>query len=163
MIDWAHRHIGELNETSLKHRSHILLLSVLLLFVSSDIVLILGKASLAGLGISVDPPQTIPVGLFLFVILVYRVIAFWTSALINNGLNIEKIEHELRLDYDPIYEAEPKPRDPGELARVMGAAIRFKWERVKVLWEFYLPNLFAFVSIANFVFDYYSKVSPSGS
>ena len=141
---WMYRHVGELGEVSLKHRSNILLLSVLMIFIDSNVKVILGKASLAGLGITIEPTQTIPVGLFLFALLIYRLVAFWASVTLESGTSKSIADTKAQYDIDPAYHAEERsPSDMDQAIRMESNATTYKWQVRRILWEFTVPNLLA--------------------
>jgi len=153
---WIYRHIEGLGEVSLKHRSNILMLSVLMLFIDPDVKLILGKASLAGLGITIEPTQTIPIGLFLFILLIYRLSAFWASVLLESGINEIKADGKARYEIDPAYHAEErKASDMDQAVRMESYDITYKWKVRQILWEFILPNLLALIGLAKYIYSFY--------
>lgn len=61
---WTSRHIGTLGEESLKHRKAIIFISVVTLLIDPTVTLSIGKTSIQGTGISVDPPRFYPSGCY---------------------------------------------------------------------------------------------------
>ena len=150
-----HLHIGKLGEHSLKHRSAILLLSVLLLFIHPNVEITFGSASLAGLGISVNPPQKLSIGLFLLILLLYRLIAFWASVLLESGTDQNRAKRKALLEFDPAWEAEEhRPSDMEQLIRRESNKKICKWSVRQIIWEFVIPNLLAFVALAVYIVKY---------
>ena len=144
---WMHLHIGKLSDTSLKHRGSILLLSTLILFIDPAVKLTFGKASLAGLGISVDPVQVIPVGLFLWVLLIYRLTAFWVSVLLESGTDPKMAAQKaLSVQNYPYEQNEPEVTMP-RLLDSESKGILNKWTIRQMLWELVPPNLLALVAL----------------
>ena len=142
-------HIGKLGDSSLRHRSAILVLSVLLILVGPEIKITFGSASLAGLGISVSPPQELSVGLFLLAILTYRLIAFWASVLIESGTDLARAERKALLVFDSGWEAEEhKPSDMDQLIRQESHGMVYRWTKWQLVWEILLPNLIAATALA---------------
>lgn len=145
---WLYRNIDELDESSLKHRSSIMFLSLILLFIDPGINLTFGSASLAGLGISVDPAQTLPISILLLSVLVYRLIAFWVSALLKVGCDIDRAIYKAEYDFDSSFEAEePRLYDKEYIIRSKSNEIVYKWKVRKILWQFAFPNFLALLSI----------------
>lgn len=150
---WLYRHIGELSDVSLKHRSAVILLSVLLLFLDHDVAITFGSASLAGLGISVTPPQTIPVGTFLLLLLIYRFFAFVASISIESGVNPDLAGKKARYQFDPAYDAEERSsHDMDQIVRYDSNEITYKWRGRQILWEVIFPCFLAAMSIGLFLF-----------
>lgn len=147
--------IGELSESALKHRSSILMISVIMLVIEPHATLTLGKASLAGLGISVEPPQSVPVGLFLYVLLMYRLIAFWAAVLLDSGTD-DKVAREKAIhECDPgYYDDEENPHDMRELIRRKSSEIVYKWKLRKMLWEIFIPNILGATSLIYYSYIY---------
>ena len=156
---WKHKlhlHIGKLGEASLKHRSSILLLSVLIIFVEPNLKIIFGKASVAGLGISVDPPQTIHLGLFLLLLLIYKLITFWLSVFIEHGTDPTRAGRKALLDFEPSSETEEhRPHDMDKLIKRESDDIVYKWSVRQIVWEFIFPNLLAVAGIATYLIKYF--------
>lgn len=150
-----HLNIGKLSESSLKHRSAILMLSVLMLFIEPNVAIIFGSASVAGLGISVNPPQEIPVGLFLLTLLLYRLIAFWALVLTESGTDSSRAERKALLEFDPSWEAEEtRTHDLDQLIRQESGKTIYKWSIRQLVWEFVIPNLLAFIALVVYVVKY---------
>ncbi len=153
-----HLHIGKLGDASLKHRSAILFLSVLMLLIDPNVKVTFGKASLAGLGISVDPPQTIYVGVFLLVLLVYRLVAFWASVLLESGTDSSRATRKAILEFDPAWEAEEhRPHDMDQLIKNESGGIVYKWGVRQILWEFVFPNILALCTLTVYSIGYIGK------
>ncbi len=153
-----HLHIGKLGEASLKHRSVILLLSILMLLVDPNVKVIFGKASVAGLGISVEPPQTIYVGFFLLALLIYRLVAFWASVLLESGTDSSRATRKALLEFDPAWEAEEhRPHDMEQHIKNESGEIIYKWSVRQVLWEFVFPNVLALAALTVYLIVYISK------
>ena len=150
-----HLNIGKLGESSLKHRGAILVLSVVILFVDPNVRITFGEASLAGLGISVEPPQSFPIGFFLFALLIYRLIAFWVSVLLESGTDSNRARRKALIDFDPGWEAdEQRPGNMDDLIRHESGNIIYKWTVRQILWEFVIPNIIAFFAIIIFTIKY---------
>jgi len=150
-----HLHIGKLGDVSLKHRSVILFLSVLMLLIDPNVKVTFGKASVAGLGISVDPPQTIYIGFFLLALLVYRLIAFWASVLLENGTDSNRARRKAALQFDPAWEAEQdNPHDLDQIIKNESGSIVYKWSVRQILWEFVLPNVLALATLIVYLTGY---------
>jgi len=126
-----------------------------MLLVDPSVKVTFGKASLAGLGISVDPPQTIYIGAFLLVLLVYRLIAFWASVLLESGTDSSRATRKALLEFDPSYEAEEhRPHDMEQLIKSESGEIIYKWSVRQILWEFLLPNLLAMFALVIYLVGY---------
>lgn len=147
--------LGEINEEARKHRSAILVISVIMLVVDPHVTLTLGTASLAGLGISVKPPQSIPVGLFLYAVLSYRVIAFWAATIIGAGVN-DDIARDKAIDScDPGHYAEERnPHDIGHLINMETNHITYRWKVRRIYWDIFVPNLMAAFSLVFYSYRY---------
>lgn len=153
-----HLHIGKLSDYSLKHRSAILVLSVLMLLIDPNVKVTFDKASVAGLGISVDPAQTIYIGVFLLALLIYRLIAFWASVLLESGTDLNRATRKALIEFDPAWEAEErKPHDMDQLIKSESGEIVYKWSIRQILWEFLLPNALALVALAVYTTSYIAK------
>jgi hypothetical protein len=151
-----HLNIGKLGEVSLKHRSVILFLSVLMLLVDPDLKITFGNASVAGLGISVDPPQAIFLGVFLLALLIYKLIVFWISVFIEHGTDPKRAGRKALLKFDPSYEAEEENHhDMGQIIRNEKGEIIYKWSVRQILWEFIFPNVLAFGGIVTYAIKYF--------
>lgn len=147
-----HLHIGDLSDTSSKHRSAILLLSVLVMFVAPDVKLTFGTASLAGLGISVSPPQEIAIGHFLLALLTYRFIAFWVLVLLESGTDISRAERKALLAFDPAWGAEEEQSgDKEQLIRLESRDMVYKWKVRQIVWEIIVPNVIALSALAIYI------------
>ncbi|EJB8535479.1 TPA: hypothetical protein I7264_25880 [Vibrio parahaemolyticus] len=152
-----HLNIGKLNEVSMKHRSAILLISVLIYFVDPNVKITFGNASLAGLGISVEPAQTVYLGYFLLALLIYRLIAFWVSVLLESGTDRNRAIRKAQIDFEPAWEAEEnRPHDMEQLIRQESEKITYKWNVRQILWEFVFPNIIALVAVITFFVQYLS-------
>ena len=142
LIFRPHLYIGKLNESSLKHRGAIIVLSALLIFIDRDVTVTLGSGSLAGLGISVSPPQHLPIGFFLVLLLVYRLITFWVTGLIDEGTNPERAEMrsiDAIIGYQTVDTLDLKNRE--HAVNALTAARLDIWSFFRTLWEFVLPSI----------------------
>lgn len=148
-------YFGDISEEAIKHRSAIMVLSVIMLVIDPHVTLTLGAASLAGLGISVEPPQAIPVGLFLYVILFYRLIAFWVAALLGAGTN-KNTARERAIDAcDPThYDQEKNIQDVGQLISFESSAIIYRWKVRRIYWDLFIPNILAMISLSIYSYGY---------
>lgn len=150
-IDSLHFHLGKLSDTSLKHRSTILFLSVVMLFIDPSVKITLGTASLAGLGISLSPPQEIPIGQLIMFLLVYRVFAFWTSTILESGTNLNLAKRKVLLDVEPTWEAEEN--EPGNIEQYVRHTSHkkvYKWTKWQLAWEFLFPNILALAAFITY-------------
>ncbi|BBB31184.1 hypothetical protein [Neptunomonas japonica] len=149
---WMHLHIGKLGEVSLKHRSAILLISVLMFLIDPNAEITFGDASFVGFGISVTPPQTVSIGLFLFWLLLYKLTAFWVSVLLENGTDTKRALDKALHKKDPAYLiGEHNPEDENAIIKDDADLIVTRWARKRFLWEFALPNLIAFFIIVRYL------------
>ncbi|EHU0329855.1 hypothetical protein KY023_004424, partial [Vibrio vulnificus] len=145
-------YLGELNEVSAKHRSNILVLSVIVFLVDPNVVISFGNASLAGLGITIVPKQDINIGYILLGLLVYRFIAFWFSILSTSGRNFSAAESRALSELQPDYLTE----QPGtgnldqEVARYARKSVR-RWKNYSFVWDIYLPSALAVIATIFFI------------
>lgn len=147
-----HLHIGKLSEASLKHRSTILLLSILISLIDPSVTISFGSASLAGLGISVNPPQELSVGALLLALLIYRLIAFWVSVLLESGTDSKRVTRKALLDFEPAWEAEEyRPGDIGQLISQESEKVIHRWSVRQLIWELVIPNLIAIIALTVFI------------
>ena len=157
LLHKLHLRIGKFSEASLKHRSGILLLSVVMIFVDPRVSITFGSASLGGLGISVSPPQEVSIGLLLLALLVYRLIAFWASVLLENGTDLSLAERRALLEFDPSWEAEE--HEPGNMEQLIRNESRgevYKWTLWQLVWQFLVPNFLALVALTVFAAKYFA-------
>ena len=155
---FLYQHVGALNDAALKHRGAILLISALMLFIEPGAKATFGKVAVAGLGISIDPEQDIYIGVFLFVLLVYRLVAFWMSVLIESGTDQGRAERKALLEYDPSWFAdEPAPHTTEQLIKDEAEHTVYKWNVRQILWEFMFPNFLAAVALTSYVVVYLSE------
>lgn len=144
--------IGKLSDASHKHRGAILMVAVIMLFIDPEVKVTFGSASLAGLGISVTPAQEISLGLLLFAILVYKLIAFWVSVLLESGTDSARAERKALMELDPGWDAEQHdPTDFSRLIRNHKQEIIYKWTVRQILWEFVFPNLVGVVALSHYL------------
>lgn len=144
-------YLGKLGEVPLKHRSHILVLSVIVMLVDPNIKITFGSASLAGLGISVEPKQTFDVGFTLSCLLLYRLIAFWASTLLASGTSYELAKERAYDELDPARHAEePTVGDIDQEASRVSRRSVYAWNKLQLIWELVLPNMLAMVALAIF-------------
>lgn len=148
---WIFRNIGVLDDASLKHCSAILFISAIMLFTDPGVSLTLGSASLAGLGISVEPPQSIPVGLLLLALLMYRLVALWAYIILGSGTDENKVRYKTQISYGTSHDNIFEPNTIDELISQDTQNTIYKWSIRKVLWELLPPNLAALASIIKFV------------
>jgi hypothetical protein len=149
----VHYNIGQLSESSLKHRGAILFLSVAIIFIDPDVSLTLGSASLAGLGISVEPPQSIPVAPFLFSLLIYRLTAFWASIVLDNRTDTKKTHERISLHYEDDYE-DCEINTTGDMISHETDASTYHWGVRKILWDILPPNILALYCTFKFMQHY---------
>ncbi len=144
---WMHLHIGKLSPIALKHRGAILVLSVLTFFIEPDVIIKFGTASVVGLGVTVTPEQSINIGYLLLALLIYRLIAFWASVLLENGTDENRAAQKaLVLHSMPYQQKEPEVTMSDVLDNESEGTL-YKWKVRQVLWEFVLPNIIAFTAI----------------
>lgn len=149
--------IGKFSETSLKHRSAIFLFSVVMIFVDPLVSITFGSASLGGVGISVSPPQKISIGLLLLALLVYRLIAFWASVLLENGTDLSLARRRAALEFDPAWEAEQHESESMEqLISHESREDVYKWTLRQLVWQFVVPNILALVALTIFAAKYFA-------
>ncbi|NWO06548.1 MAG: hypothetical protein HLX50_12940 [Alteromonadaceae bacterium] len=154
-LDYLHLHLGKLSETSLKHRRAILLLSLLMFFIGPSVKVTFGKASLAGLGISITPPQEISIGLLVLGLLIYRVFAFWTSIIIESGTDLKLAKRKALLEIEPEWEAEEyEPGNIEQYVRHSSNKIVYKWTKWQLIWEFLFPNIVAITAFITYVMKF---------
>ncbi len=152
---WMNLNIGKLGPTPIKHRSAIMILSVLMLFIDPGVEITFGSASLAGFGISVKPEQVIHIGYFLLALLIYRLIAFWASVLLENGTDSNRARRKALDMFDGTYSAnEPQPHDMEYVLDSESEEILYKWNFRQALWEFVVPNLLAFIALVIYLIRY---------
>lgn len=152
---WLYRNIGELDERALKNRSAILFLSFLLFFLDPGVEVVFGQASFGGLGITVNPPQTLPVGLLLFLLLAYRLAVFWVSVLISSGCNKDRARYKAQYDFDPSFEAEePRMHDKDYIIQSQSEEHLYIWTVRKLIWQFIFPNIVALVCIVYYLTEF---------
>lgn len=145
--------IGKLDETSLKHRSAVLVLSAMVFFVSPEAKLTFGNASLAGLGISVTPPQVLPVGWFLVALLLYRLIAFWMSILIGEKTDLGRAKWRALRCFAPEYtNDEDEPGNPEAMAIFHAKYGVSQWSRIRALWEIAIPSVMGVLAFLFFLY-----------
>ncbi|EHU4978445.1 hypothetical protein [Vibrio vulnificus] len=144
-------YIGKLGEVSLKHRSHTLVLSVIVMLVDPNINITFGSASLAGLGISVEPKQTFDVGFILSCLLLYRLVALWASALLANGTSYEAAKERAYNELDPArHDDEPGVGNLVQEASKLSRKSVYTWNKFQVFWELTLPTVLAIVAFITF-------------
>lgn len=154
IVHWGYTYIGHLNDLSLKHRNHILIISILMMVISPEVKITFGKASVIGLGINIDPPQTIYIGLVLLVILIYRVIAFWITALITQGTNKQSAYNKAALKIDEMHILPGPATNIGDVINEEANSIKYKWELRRLTWEFIIPNLLALIALLRYGYYY---------
>lgn len=149
-------HVGKLGEASVKHRSAVLMLSVLMLFISPSVKVTFGSASVAGLGISIDPPQTIFLGIFLFALLIYRLAAFWAAVLLESGTDSSRATRKAQLEFEPsLGEEQNRAHDMGALIQSESRKTVYKWSVRQILWEFVFPNILAAIALTKYLLEYF--------
>ncbi|HSB96542.1 MAG TPA: hypothetical protein VLC91_08845 [Spongiibacteraceae bacterium] len=153
--NWLDLNIGELSDDSQTHGKAVMFISVLMMFVEPTVKVTLGQASLAGLGISVSPPITIPVGILLLALLTYRYISFWITTILDNGTNHKKSERKAAYKHNPYYGDEHPPQNMEQLVNEKAYEITFKWRIRKIIWAFFLPNIFALIALLRYGFTYF--------
>lgn len=133
-----------------------MLVSVFMLFVDPNVKITFGSASFAGLGISVNPPQTLPLGIFLLALLIYRLIAFWASVLIESGTDASRAKRKALLAYDPGWEVdEHRPDDMEQLIKEESGGIVYRWSVRQLIWDFLIPNLLAVIALCVYFIKYF--------
>ena len=152
--DWGYTHIGPLSEVSLKHRNYVLLISILLVLISPEVKITFGTASIAGMGIEIDPAQTIYIGVVLLFILLYRISAFWATALITHGSNEKSARRKAALKIDADSLVPPPPQHISDVVKEKAEAINYKWSFIRLIWEFFLPNILALAALSKYTYYY---------
>lgn len=153
---WVDRNIAQLEEAALKHRSAVILLSVMLLFIEPDVKLAFGSAALAGFGVSVNPPQTISISLVLIFLLIYRFLAFWVTILLASGTDKNIATGKALYQYDPAYDMSATPMSSmEEVIKDETETILYKWKFWKFVWEVLLPTTVALVAILVYTITYF--------
>lgn len=144
-LAWTQRHAGLISEVAAKHRAAVLIWSVIATLVDHNTKVTLGSASLAGLGITVEPPQTLPVGLLVALMLVYRIIALWFTALSDTGTDSKKASYIACHKHDPDSLTPGGPAySPSEVAAEETENIMYSWSLRRVIWELIFPTFVGF-------------------
>jgi len=147
--------IGGISDVSRKHRAAILFISACVFFIESNVKITIGKASLAGLGVSIEPVQVVPIGPILIVLLAYRTIAFWIIILTEHGVNFQKAKKRAQNSLDPDTDA-PRDTVQTEISVIASLSV-YRWRLVQVLWEVLLPTALALTAIIMFYHAYFSN------
>ena len=93
-------------------------------------------------------PQTIHVGIFLLILITYRLIAFWVSVLLESGTDSSRAARKALLDFDPASEAEdPRSYNQEQIIESESGEIIYKWSVRQILWEIVFPNVFASIAL----------------
>jgi len=142
-----------INDISRKHRAAILFISLCIFFVEPNVKLTLGKASLAGLGMSIEPVQVIPVGLVLLFALIYRLIAFWVIILTDIGTDINRAKSSARNNIDPPIPEKPDDQIEDQINETAYNSV-FKWRYRRSLWEIILPTIIGLSAILSFTISF---------
>ncbi|WP_339807326.1 hypothetical protein [uncultured Marinobacter sp.] len=104
-----------------------------------------------------SPPQEVSIGLLLLALLVYRLIAFWASVLLENGTDLSLAERRALLEFDPSWEAEE--HEPGNMEQLIRNESRgevYKWTLWQLVWQFLVPNFLALVALTVFAAKYFA-------
>ena len=153
---WLISNTTELGDITKKHKNYMMLFGIFLLVLDANVKVTLGSASFAGLGIGIAPPQTFPIGLALFILLLYRTVAFWVSILLDVGTNMEKAIHIATMEFDPgIYAEEQTFDNTDQLIKSEANKIITKWTFLKVAWEIFVPNIVAISALLHFLIEYF--------
>src|SRR5690606_38989748 len=127
-----------------------------MIFVGPGVSVTFGNASFGGLGISVSPPQEISIGWLILALLVYRLIAFWASVLLENGTDLKLAERRALLEFDPSWEAEEhQPGNMEQFIREESQGDVYIWTMRKLVWEFVIPNFVALIALTVFAVKYF--------
>lgn len=153
---WLYKNVGELDQASSKHRTIILFISAIMLFTDPSVSVTLGSASLAGLGISVEPPQSIPVGVLLLALLTYRLVALWASIILDSGTDKLKAQYKARIRHGSPEDYNPEPNTIDELITEIAENTVYTWQIRKILWELAPPNIAALTCIVKYSLYYLS-------
>lgn len=146
--------ISGIGEVARKHRAAILFISACLIFFDPNVTLTLGRASVAGLGMSIDPVQVISIGLVLFAALVYRLIAFWIFILTESGVDFDKAKRRAKNEIDPDIPDESYGDLQHVINRVASDSV-YNWKFIQIIWETLLPTAIALFAIFYFCNAYF--------
>jgi len=149
---WLVSNTGKLSRTSKRNKNMMVFLGILLIVLDANVKITFGSVSFAGLGIGIDPPQVIPIGVALSLLLLYKLIAFWVSVFLEVGTSIDKQMHIATMEYDPsIYHEDREPHDMSELIKSEAYKVTTKWTFLKVIWEVIIPNTIAIFALCYFL------------
>jgi len=150
---YVSRHIGPVSEIARKHRRAVMLVSICMLSLEPTTSITLGNVSMSGLGVTVQPPQTIPLSFVLFIALAYFLLAFWVGVLTESGTDRARAERHAWYEHDPAFDADNPHNDDLEQVIKRGAgAIVYKWNFRRIVWEVFLPTILAVVALVRFVY-----------
>lgn len=149
VLQWLERHAGPISEVSRRHRSAILFWSAIAIFVDHGTTVTFGQASLAGLGITVSPPQTLPIGMLITLMLLYRLAALWFTAFSDAGSDTNKAHYNASFKYDPdsLTPAGPAFR-PDEVADEAAENRMYLWSVWRTAWDLVLPTVLGVIVVA---------------
>jgi len=153
--NWLYRHISILDTTSQKQRVAILFLSAMTFIIEPHAKLTLGKASLAGLGVSLEPSQTIQVGLVLLALLCYRLISFWMTVTLNSGVDSDISNEKAQFIFNPAYGDDGGPyHENDQLAINKSRSLVYSWTVRKIIWEVVVTSLIGTASAVYYLIIY---------
>lgn len=155
---WLDLNIGELSDESKTHGKIVMFVSVLMMFIDPSVKITVGQASLAGLGISVNPPISIPVGTLLFVLLTYRYVSFLITTILDNGTNHNTSKRKAAHRHDPTYGEERPSQDIDQIVSEVAYDITFKWRVRKIMWGFFMPNILALIALSRYIWNYVKSI-----
>lgn len=152
-MNWVDLKIGDPSEKSIGIGKTVMFFSVLMLVINPSVKVTFGQASLAGLGISVTPPVTIPVGALLLLLLTYRLVSFWVNLIIDNGTDIKKARGRVYESFT--HDHERKPQDMNEVMDQEADYITFKWRFRKIVWVVFVPCFLSLAAYAKYFVLYF--------
>ena len=150
--DWAETHIADVSEKTEKTRKLVMFLGVAAIFISPDVVVTFGSASVAGLGISVSPVQKLPIAVVILAVLVFKIISLWVTIAIESGRDESTARRKAFSIIKPmLMEGEQNPDDIEHFVRSKAHEMTRKWTLRKLLWEVVMPSLVGIVGVTVFL------------
>lgn len=151
--DWANTHIADVSDKTEKTRKLVMFLGVVALLIDSDVAVTLGSASMGGLGVSISPPQVLPVAEIIVFILLFKIVALWVTIAIESGRDKRTARNKAFRIVEPDLMGSDENTDDIELAvRTQAYAITSKWTLWKLVWEVAMPSLIGLAGVATFLY-----------
>ena len=145
---WLLMHIGALEEASQRHARAVIVLAALTIIVEPGLLLTVGSGSILGVGMSLTPEQEIPLGLVVFSLLIVRLIWLWVTALIASGTDQTNANTRVAHRHGPEFlEPNNDPQKSTDPFDDQVNQITFRWELIRIYWQFVIPNVFALAAI----------------